>query len=80
MFKEIEFRRYCTFEQQLSKEAINYIQMVRENPPSRMVGTHAKRNIVSFYPSQKMGHTISTESRGPEKSFAILCEYVLWLN
>ena len=62
-------------EHHLSKAAISYMQMVRENPPSRMVGTHAKRNIVSFYPSKKMGHTISTESRGPEKSFAIFCEY-----
>tara|TARA_R110001592_G_scaffold363263_1_gene682782 strand:- start:5245 stop:7626 length:2382 start_codon:yes stop_codon:yes gene_type:complete len=75
MLKKIEFRRYCTLEHQLSKAAVSYIEMVRENPPSRMVGTHARRNIVSFYPSKKMGHTISTESRGPEKSFAIFCEY-----
>lgn len=74
MLTETEFKKYCRFENQLSSAAIEYIQIVRDNPPSRMVGTHAASNVVSFVPSQKMGHTISTESRGPERAFKTLFE------
>ena len=73
MLTQTEFRQYCRFTHQLPASAIEYISIVRCSPPSRMVGTHAKTNVVSFVPSSKMGHTISTESKGPEGAFATFC-------
>lgn len=43
--------------------------------PSRMVGTHARKNIISFPYSEKVGVTLSTESRTAEGGFFKLCEY-----
>ncbi len=40
-----------------------------------MVGVRAKNNVCSWVVSEKMSHSISTESRTAEKSFVILCEY-----
>ncbi|WP_396587716.1 TnsA endonuclease N-terminal domain-containing protein [Bermanella sp. R86510] len=49
--------------------------LASKHVPSRMVGTHAFKNLVSFIPSRKMGMTISTESMSAERTFALLCEY-----
>ena len=74
MLSKNEFERYCYHTHRLSLSAIEYIKTVRNNPPSRMVGRHAKNNVISFVPSKKMKRTISTESRGPEKSFKTFVE------
>ncbi len=59
----------------LSLTAIDYIRQSWINP-SRMVGTHAQCNVVSFVPSRKLnGRTYSTESRSPERAFLTLCEF-----
>lgn len=75
MLKDFEYLCFAHGDQNLSQSAREYISSVRRSEPSRMVGTHARANVVSFLPSKKMQRTISTESRGPEKSFAILAEY-----
>lgn len=59
----------------LLPSAIDYIQQSWINP-SRMVGTHAHGNVVSFVSSRKLyGKTFSTESRSPERAFLTLCEF-----
>ena len=59
----------------LSLTAIDYIRQCWINP-SRMVGTRAHSNVVSFVPSRKLnGSTYSTESRSPERAFLTLCEF-----
>lgn len=75
MFQDFEYLCFAHARNNLTDAARDYIRTVRSSEPSRMVGTHAKSNVVSFLPSQKMQRTISTESRGPEKAFAILSEY-----
>ena len=59
----------------LALSAIDYIDTVRNSEPSRMVGIHAKNNICSSIFSDKMGHTISLESRTAEKCFFLMSEY-----
>ena len=59
----------------LSNVAMEYIRCCWDRP-SRMVGTEADGNMVSFVPSRKLdGRTYSTESRSPERAFLILCEF-----
>ena len=59
----------------LSATAIEYIRQSWINP-SRMIGVHARTNVVSFVPSRKLhGKTYSTESRSPERAFLTLCEF-----
>ena len=74
MLSEREFEDYCC-QVGLSGLAREYVERVRSSEPSRMVGTRAKSNIVSFVSSEKMRRTISTESRMPERAFVTLCEH-----
>lgn len=75
MLKDFEYLCFAHGSEGLSDLARDFIRTVRLSEPSRMVGTHARSNVVSFLPSEKMQRSISTESRGPEKAFAILSEY-----
>ena len=59
----------------LSPAAVECIQDARSSEASRMVGVNAVSNVVSFVPSKKMGFTLSTESRGPERAFLLMSEY-----
>lgn len=74
MLSEREFEDYCR-QVGLQGLAREYVERVRNSEPSRMVGTTAKSNVVSFVSSEKMGMTISTESRMPERAFVTLCEH-----
>lgn len=74
MLSEREFDDYCR-RVGLSGSSRDYVERVRSSEPSRMVGTRAKANVISYIPSKKMGWTISTESRMPERAFALLCEH-----
>ena len=75
MLTESEFKRYVIFEHKLSKQAREYVEMVRSNEPSRMVGVHAKNSLSSWAPSSIMGKTISLESGSPENAFHLLCQF-----
>lgn len=75
MLTDFEYLCFAHEKKKLSDLARAYIQLVRTSEPSRMVGKHARSNVVSFLPSQKMQRTISTESRGPEKAFVVLSEF-----
>lgn len=55
--------------------ATEYIREARASEASRMVGVKAISNVVSFAPSKKMGFTLSSESRGPERAFLLMSEY-----
>jgi putative transposase len=74
MLSKSEFEEYCR-QIGLSGPAREYVERVRSSEPSRMVGARAKSNTVSFVSSEKMGRTISTESRMPERAFVTLCEH-----
>ena len=74
MLSESEFKDYCR-QVCLHGPAREYVERVRNSEPSRMVGTRAKSNVISFVSSEKMGKTISTESRMPERAFVTLCEH-----
>lgn len=75
MFDEEQLNGYLAGCKNLSLTAARYINDSWQNP-SRMVGTHARENVVSFVPSRKlMGRTYSTESRSPERAFLTLCEF-----
>jgi len=75
MLTESEYKRYVIFEHKLSKQAREYVEMVRSNEPSRMVGVHAKNSLSSWAPSSIMGKTISLESGSPENAFHLLCQF-----
>ncbi len=75
MLTESEFKRYVIFEHKLSKQAREYVEMVRGNEPSRMAGAHAKNNLSSWATSNIMGKTISLESGSAENAFHVLCEF-----
>ncbi len=75
MLSEIEILRYQSVTFSLPEAAKRYIQITRESEPSRMVGTHARKNLVSWRVSSKTNRTISLESRGPETAFFLLSEY-----
>lgn len=55
--------------------AMEYTQATRSSEASRMVGVNAISNVVSFVLSKKMGFTLSSESRGPERAFLLMSEY-----
>lgn len=74
MMNESELYAYFD-EHQLSDEAREYISIVRNSDPSRMVGTHARSNVCTFYPSHKMGFTIQAESRTGEYGYVLELEY-----
>lgn len=74
MLSDHEFQKYVA-EHNLSDAAVSYISQVRLSEASRMAGVKAKRNICSWVVSEKMGRSISTESRTAEKGFVYLCEY-----
>ena len=75
MLKEKEFNRYLIFKHKIPESGREYIAPCRTEYDSRKIGLTAKSNLCSWYVSEKMGHTISSESRGPEKSFILLSEY-----
>lgn len=75
MFTENEIHEYLYVEHTLLATAIDYVLKSWVNP-SRMVGTHAEDNVISFVPCNKLnGSTYSTESRSPERAFLTLCEF-----
>lgn len=73
VLSEQEFDEYCAHHH-LSAEAVAYIQQVRHSAPSRRVGTHARTNVCTDFPSKKMGVTIQAESRTGEFGFVVECE------
>jgi len=74
MLTETELHRY--FERHgLSPDAVAYITGTRNSQPSRMVGVHARTNLCSWFYSEKMGRTISTESRTAERPLVIQSEF-----
>ncbi len=75
MLSEIEILRYQNVTFSLTELAKQYIRDTRESEPSRMVGRHARRNLVSWRVSSKTNRTISLESRGPETAFFLLSEH-----
>ena len=74
MLTDQQFNEYVAA-QNLSLSSMEYIQEVRSSQASRMVGIRTINNVVSFVPSKKMGLTLSTESRGPERAFLLMSEY-----
>jgi transposase InsO family protein len=75
MFDDEQLDGYLARYDNLPETADRYVRASWEKP-SRMVGTHAKDNLVSFVPSRKLrGGTYSTESRSPERAFLTLCEF-----
>jgi transposase InsO family protein len=74
MLTETQLHHYFELHQ-LLPDAISYITQIRETEPSRMVGTHARKNLCSWFYSDKMQRTLSTESRTAERAFAVLCEF-----
>tara|TARA_R110002051_G_C8769429_1_gene503402 strand:- start:24589 stop:27009 length:2421 start_codon:yes stop_codon:yes gene_type:complete len=75
MLNEIEMVRYQSVVFKLSDSAKIYIRNTRDFEASRMVGKHARANLVSWRVSTKTNRTISLESRGPETAFFLLSEY-----
>jgi transposase InsO family protein len=75
MLDDCQFLHYINSAHSLTEEAKNYIINTRTKDPSRMVGVNARASLCSWVMSNKMGHTVSLESRGPERAFFILCEY-----
>lgn len=59
----------------LTDSAMEYILYARTSDPSRSAGQGGGANLVSRYPSLKMGRTIQTESRTVENLYAIELEY-----
>lgn len=74
MLTENEYYDY-TKSYLLENTAIDYMQQTRLGEPSRLVGTNAVKNVTTFFPSNKMGFTISTESSTCERYFVIEAEY-----
>ncbi len=75
MLTETQYKEYITFTHRLSGAAKEYISETRNQEASRMVGTHAGTNVCSFVPSSDMNHTLSVESRGPERALDLLCKF-----
>lgn len=75
MLSDSELQKYLNDKDTINESAESYIHLVRNNDPSRMVGTHAKNNVVGGVTSKKMRFSLSSESRGAEKSFILLSEY-----
>lgn len=75
MLTEMQFHQYLD-RLGLSSEAREYLIKIRNQQASRMVGVHATTNSSSWLYSEKMGSTISTESRTAERAFVVLNEYL----
>jgi len=75
MLSETHLLRYTNLDFRLSEGAKSYIRATRRGHPSRMVGAQAKSSVTSFVASEKMGFSLSAESRTGEKAFIILSEY-----
>ncbi|MDO6423056.1 integrase catalytic domain-containing protein [Saccharophagus degradans] len=82
MLTETEFYYYRDVEQNLSEAGKDYLTGCYMGDGARLVGTHARRNIVSWVPSEKLNDkTFSTESMGPERALNTLMQFkkhVLW--
>ena len=74
MLTEIQFYQYLD-RHEVATEAREYLIKIRDQQASRMVGVHATTNTSSWFYSEKMGRTISTESRTAERAFVALSEY-----
>ncbi|WP_193911222.1 Mu transposase C-terminal domain-containing protein [Cellvibrio polysaccharolyticus] len=74
MLSESQLYRYFD-DHNVSSDAVQYILNTRNSQPSRMVGTHARNNVCSWFYSEKMERTISTESRTAERAFVVLSEF-----
>ncbi len=57
------------------REGIDYIRAVRSSPPSRAVDNGVTSNVIGFFPSRKMGHTIQSESHTGERLLLLDLEY-----
>lgn len=75
MLSEEKLKTYLSENASLSTQAIDYINQVRSSEPSRAVGVNGRKNVCSSVYSEKMGWTISVESRTAERAFLYLCEY-----
>ena len=73
MMNEPEFRLYCD-RLKISERGIAYLGLVRSSPPSRR-GQSGGGNVVSRFPSRKMGATIQSESHHYELSVIYQLEY-----
>jgi len=74
MLNDQELEYYFT-KHQVTQAAQEYIEMVRNSAPSRLVGRNARNNVCTNFCSKKMGMTIQTESHTAEFLFAIEWEY-----
>ena len=74
MLNETQYRQYTTQLQKLSDPAKEFFDYSRQAEASRMVGTQAKSNVCCWAVSQKMGFTLSMESRLAEKAFFLMCD------
>lgn len=69
MLENLRYQQYLTSEHKLSTPAIEYLNQTRSSEPARVVGIHARTNIVAAEVSMKMGCTITSESH-VERSIA----------
>ncbi|WP_028884898.1 integrase catalytic domain-containing protein [Teredinibacter turnerae] len=74
MLTELQFNQYLD-RHKLSYEAREYFTTTRNQQASRMVGARATTNICSWFYSEKMGHTVSSESYSAERAFIVINEY-----
>jgi len=74
MFNHQELENYLK-KHNVTDTACEYIRMVRDSEPSRVVGRQAGSNVCTGFSSRKMGRTNKTESRTAELPFAIEFEY-----
>lgn len=75
MLSELELLRYQNLTFKLSHHAKQYIHAARTSVPSRMVGTHASSNLVSWRISARTMRAVSLESRSAETAFFLLSEF-----
>lgn len=73
MLNEEQLEAYFS-EHKLSEPAREYIRLAR-TAPSRLVGTQAHTNVVTWFVSAKTGLTVQTESRTGEYALALELEY-----
>lgn len=74
MFTNEELEAYLE-RHAITGAARRYIRQVRSTEPSRLAGQNGGTNLVSAYPSLKMGCSIQTESRTVENLYAVELEY-----
>jgi hypothetical protein len=68
-----EFDQYCK-RNRLSQATAEYISAVRNGPPSRRVGDHARGNVCGRVPTVAIDQTVQAESRQCEALFVYICE------